>query len=484
MTSSRRVGAARARAVVRVDRRAQQDHQPADVDERQRAQPALVGVEAERDRASRARWPRCCRRSARPAAARRSCRRCGRPAPPPRRRRGRGPGRPRRRAERSPRCAAALALRASRGSTGTAAAPASRQACRATTKSRPGGSASATRPPARRPRAPRRGARRAARRRSARPSARLDRDAVGPPRGGAHEPWLDDIARRLACRRAVSRHLDRRRRLRGHPLRDCPATASRRSRSTARRCATPSGPQTLDRDLRRARARPRGPRRRRDHPHRRGPARVLLGRRPARARRHRLRRRAARRSGASTSPTCTCRSAGCPSRSWRWSPATRSAAGTCCTSSATSRSPPTTRASARPARGSARSTAASAPALLAEPRRARRRPRRSGSSAASTTRSRRSTWAWSTPSCRSSGSRRRPSHWCREMLALSPFALRLLKASFHAAEDGFGGIQQLAHDANLLFYAQRGGEGGPRGLQGEAHARLLAVPATPVSATA
>jgi naphthoate synthase len=43
--------------------------------------------------------------------------------------------------------------------------------------------------------------------------------------------------------------------------------------------------------------------------------------------------------------------------------------------------------------------------------------------------------------------------WCREMLVLSPFALRLMKASFHAAEDGFSGIQQLAHDANLLFYA-------------------------------
>jgi len=42
--------------------------------------------------------------------------------------------------------------------------------------------------------------------------------------------------------------------------------------------------------------------------------------------------------------------------------------------------------------------------------------------------------------------------WCREMLSLSPFALRLLKASFHAAEDGLSGIQQLAHDANLLFY--------------------------------
>ncbi|MDQ6810450.1 MAG: 1,4-dihydroxy-2-naphthoyl-CoA synthase [Actinomycetota bacterium] len=42
--------------------------------------------------------------------------------------------------------------------------------------------------------------------------------------------------------------------------------------------------------------------------------------------------------------------------------------------------------------------------------------------------------------------------WCEEMLALSPFALRLLKASFNAAEDGLTGIQQLAHDANLLFY--------------------------------
>ena len=42
--------------------------------------------------------------------------------------------------------------------------------------------------------------------------------------------------------------------------------------------------------------------------------------------------------------------------------------------------------------------------------------------------------------------------WCREMLAMSPFALRLVKASFNATEDGFSGIQQLAHDANLLFY--------------------------------
>jgi naphthoate synthase len=42
--------------------------------------------------------------------------------------------------------------------------------------------------------------------------------------------------------------------------------------------------------------------------------------------------------------------------------------------------------------------------------------------------------------------------WCREMLAMSPFALRMLKASFNADEDGLSGIQQLAHDANLVFY--------------------------------
>jgi naphthoate synthase len=52
--------------------------------------------------------------------------------------------------------------------------------------------------------------------------------------------------------------------------------------------------------------------------------------------------------------------------------------------------------------------------------------------------------------------------WCREMLALSPWAIRLYKLSMHAHEDGYAGIQQLAHDANLLFYgnpeAQEGRE--------------------------
>ena len=42
--------------------------------------------------------------------------------------------------------------------------------------------------------------------------------------------------------------------------------------------------------------------------------------------------------------------------------------------------------------------------------------------------------------------------WAREMLDLSPLALRMLKASHNAADDGLAGIQQLAGDATLLFY--------------------------------
>jgi naphthoate synthase len=42
--------------------------------------------------------------------------------------------------------------------------------------------------------------------------------------------------------------------------------------------------------------------------------------------------------------------------------------------------------------------------------------------------------------------------WCREMLAHSPLALRMIKASCNAADDGLAGIQQLAGDATLLYY--------------------------------
>ena len=50
--------------------------------------------------------------------------------------------------------------------------------------------------------------------------------------------------------------------------------------------------------------------------------------------------------------------------------------------------------------------------------------------------------------------------WCREMLALSPMALRMLKASFTAADDGLAGIQQLAGDATMLFYMSEEGQEG------------------------
>jgi naphthoate synthase len=42
--------------------------------------------------------------------------------------------------------------------------------------------------------------------------------------------------------------------------------------------------------------------------------------------------------------------------------------------------------------------------------------------------------------------------WCREMLAESPLALRLLKAGYNAGVDGLAGVQQLAGDATLLYY--------------------------------
>jgi len=42
--------------------------------------------------------------------------------------------------------------------------------------------------------------------------------------------------------------------------------------------------------------------------------------------------------------------------------------------------------------------------------------------------------------------------WCREMLRLSPTALRVLKAAFNADSDGLAGIQELAGNATALFY--------------------------------
>jgi naphthoate synthase len=42
--------------------------------------------------------------------------------------------------------------------------------------------------------------------------------------------------------------------------------------------------------------------------------------------------------------------------------------------------------------------------------------------------------------------------WCRSMLALSPTALRVLKAAFNADTDGLAGIQELAGNATALYY--------------------------------
>ena len=42
--------------------------------------------------------------------------------------------------------------------------------------------------------------------------------------------------------------------------------------------------------------------------------------------------------------------------------------------------------------------------------------------------------------------------WCERMLSHSPLALRLLKASMNATDDGLAGLQQLAGDATLLYY--------------------------------
>ena len=82
----------------------------------------------------------------------------------------------------------------------------------------------------------------------------------------------------------------------------------------------------------------------------------------------------------------------------------------------------------------------------------RRRRRSSGSCAASTTRRRRCEMGLVNTVVPLDRLEEETVAWCREMLALSPFALRLAKASFNAHEDGYAGIQQLAHDANLLFY--------------------------------
>ena len=42
--------------------------------------------------------------------------------------------------------------------------------------------------------------------------------------------------------------------------------------------------------------------------------------------------------------------------------------------------------------------------------------------------------------------------WCRQMLEMSPLALRCLKSAFNAGLDGQAGVQELAGNATLLYY--------------------------------
>ena len=71
--------------------------------------------------------------------------------------------------------------------------------------------------------------------------------------------------------------------------------------------------------------------------------------------------------------------------------------------------------------------------------------------------------------------------WCREMLELSPFSLRLLKASFNAAEDGLAGHPAARPRRQPPVLRKRGGPGGPRRLPREAQARLRQVPQAALS---
>ena len=50
--------------------------------------------------------------------------------------------------------------------------------------------------------------------------------------------------------------------------------------------------------------------------------------------------------------------------------------------------------------------------------------------------------------------------WCREMLQLSPTALRVLKSAFNADTDGLAGIQELAGNTTALFYMTDEGQEG------------------------
>ena len=94
----------------------------------------------------------------------------------------------------------------------------------------------------------------------------------------------------------------------------------------------------------------------------------------------------------------------------------------------------------------------------------------------STTPRRRWRWAWSTPSSRSTSLERETVAWCREMLALSPFALRLRQVELQRPRGRVRRDPAARPRRQPPLLRRRGGPRGARGLQGEAQARLLEVP--------
>ena len=182
---------------------------------------------------------------------------------------------------------------------------------------------------------------------------------------------------------------------------------------------------------------------------------LLLRRRPAHPRRRRLHRRR-RRGPEGHRPPERARPADpdpahARSPSSPWWRATPSAAAMCCTSSATSPSPPTTPGSARPGPKVGSFDGGYGSGLLA---------RIVGQKKA------REIWflcdAYDAAGALDMGLvntvvplaelEQTTVAWCRKMLQHSPLALRMIKASMNAADDGLAGIQQLAGDATMLFY--------------------------------
>ena len=417
-----------------VDDRAHDDPEPGDVAERQAAEPAVVGLdadveggadrapeevavgEADRVRGAGAAAGQDAGSRRRPCRARRAAACRPRSGSARRRRRGRRSAPRRRRSSPAP-------PRSGAGSSGSSAGPDLHQRVRRAPPARGAGAWSAPRSS----RGARRGRRAGARPRSPPPRARRrsSRRRRRPARSGRGSSGISGRASRRAssgiscpscpnATRSPARAGPLRADRVGEPPASTRTSATRPADGIAKvtidrpEVLNAFRPQTLIEVSRRAGAGARGPRGRRDRPHRRGRAGVLLGRRPDGARRHRLHAEGAA-VGRFHVTDLQVQMRRLPK------PVVAMVAGyaiggghilhVCCdlTIAADNAS------SARPGRGSAPGTAASAPRCCATWSGPRRR-RSSGCSAASTTPRRRWRWAWSTRSCRSpsSSARRSP----------------------------------------------------------------------------